>query len=84
MKKIIYRVQATCPHCCEEHQCWDLTITDEEQEIVDEFYRKNAGQSNIVLLLSDPPLYVERTLTCGCCKGKIHGLFAIRRDFALK
>lgn len=79
----IYRIGATCPHCGEEHQCWNLTISDEEQSVVDAYYEENKDRSHIESLLSDPPLYVERELKCGCCGESFKGLFAIRKEFEL-
>lgn len=56
-----YRVNPFCPNCKEEHLYYDITISEEEQKILDDYYMKNQGLSSVVLLLSAPPLVVERT-----------------------
>ena len=62
-----YLVNPFCPSCGEEHMRFEVTISKEEQEIVDEYYEQHKNESPIVLALSSCPLYVERQFRCTCC-----------------
>lgn len=62
-----YRVNPFCPNCGEEHMRFEVTISEEEQNVVDSFYEQHKNESPIVLALSPCPLYVEREFRCTCC-----------------
>jgi hypothetical protein len=62
-----YRVNPFCPNCKEEHNYYDITISKEEQKILDEYYYNNRHKSSLALLLEDSPLVVERTFRCPVC-----------------
>ena len=42
MKK--YRVNPFCPHCGEEHCYWTVMLSDEEQEMLDNYYKSREEQ----------------------------------------
>ena len=69
-----YRVNKFCPHCGEEHCCWTIVLTEEEQRVLDAYYESKKdmreSQSNLANLLDDigsKPLVVKRSLRCGVC-----------------
>lgn len=62
-----YLVNPFCPNCGEEHMRFEVTISEEEQKVVDEYYEQHKNESPIVLALSPCPMYVEREFRCVCC-----------------
>ena len=65
-----YKINPTCPHCGEEHCCWNITLTNEEQKILDA-KPGEAGDPSIEDLISQifdkNPLIITRKLKCGEC-----------------
>lgn len=66
----MYRINPMCPHCGEQHEYWEIQLTDEEQEQMDRYLEENKEKSSLYLLFGDPGIVVERKLTCCCCKGE--------------
>lgn len=65
----MYRINPTCPHCGEQHEYWEIRLTDEEQEQMDRYLEENKEKSSLALLFGDPGIVVSRELTCCRCKG---------------
>lgn len=66
----IYRVSNICPYCGEEHLTSYVTLTEEEQRQMDDFYINKKGLSDLAQLiyaLDEAPVYVTRRFRCGCC-----------------
>lgn len=82
-KKFYYRVNPTCPNCKEEHIGWDITVSEEEQKIMDEYYEKCRGLSDLALLLEKPPLYVKRNFKCPICKAEFDTTVGIYKQNAI-
>ena len=61
-----YRINPTCPFCKEEHEYWDILLTEEEQRKMDDHVEKNKGCSSLFSLLSPPAIRVSRRLKCIC------------------
>ncbi len=68
-----YRVNPACPVCGEEHISWTITLTDEEQKKLDDYYRATAARrekyndlGNIFFDLEEKPLRVTRKFQCFC------------------
>ena len=45
MQKRKYRINPICPNCGEEHCCWTITFSDEEQETLDNYYKTHEESS---------------------------------------
>ena len=68
-----YRVNPICPVCGEEHISWTITLTDEEQKELDDYYRKTAVRreeytdfGNLLCDFYEKPLRVTRKFECFC------------------
>lgn len=46
---------------------FEVTISEEEQKVVDQYYDQHKNESSLMLALSPCPLYVEREFKCVCC-----------------
>ena len=64
----IYHINPTCPYCKEEHVCWNIRLTDDEQKRVDEHTKSHYAETSLYSLLSDPAIIVTRKLKCVCGK----------------
>ncbi len=62
-----YLVNPFCPNCGEEHMRFEVTISEEEQRVLDQYYEQHKNESPLILALSPCPLYVEREFRCTCC-----------------
>lgn len=69
-----YRISPICPDCKEEHQSWTVSLTDEEQKILDSYYasfdKTHSNHSDLAILLEElntKPLVIHRTLKCCVC-----------------
>ena len=40
-----YRINSICPNCGEEHCCWTITLSEEEQETLDNHYKTHEESS---------------------------------------
>ena len=67
MPKRKYRINPICPNCGEEHCCWTISMTDEEQETLDNYYKfhekDHKGNSHLFNLMYDienKPLVIKR------------------------
>lgn len=85
--KKIYRVNSTCPFCHEEHQYWDITLNDDEQKTLDDYYEstkeRRSHNSNLANLLDDfeaKPLIVYRTFSCGVCNKEFRAQLIILKE----
>lgn len=56
----IYRINPSCPNCGEEHAYYDIMLSEEEQNTLDNYYANHQGESSLVLLLKEPPLRIEK------------------------
>ena len=71
----IYRVNPFCPHCGEEHNYWDIALTEEEQAALDQYYesrseqrRKQTDLANLIDDVCAKPLQINRKLRCCVCE----------------
>jgi len=65
-----YRVNSVCPNCGEEHAGWFVSISEDEQAIVEAYYAEKQFKSTLDMLLAEiynPPLRVRRSLHCPAC-----------------
>ena len=74
MPKRKYRINPTCPNCGEEHCCWTITLSDEEQETLDNYYKThekdhqgNPHLFNLMYDIENKPLVIKRVLQCSQC-----------------
>lgn len=79
----IYRVNPFCPNCGEEHACYDITLSEEEQNTLDNYYANHQGESSLALLLNEPPLIIEKKFKCPICKMEFSKSVGIYRENAL-
>ena len=68
------RINPTCPNCGEEHCCWTITLSDEEQETLDNYYKThekdhqgNPHLFNLMYDIENKPLVIKRVLQCSQC-----------------
>lgn len=87
MQKRKYRINPTCPNCGEEHCCWLITLSEEEQETLDNYYKANEkhhkGNSHIVNMLYDiehKPLVIKRSLICSQCDKEFEATVTLFRE----
>jgi hypothetical protein len=69
----LYKVNPFCPNCHEEHNYYQIEISDEEQEIVNQYYRERRGKSSLAIKIEEinnPALVVIRDFKCSICKAK--------------
>ena len=73
-KQNIYRINPTCTYCKEEHLCWDITLSDEEQKSLDSYYESTKGRRakythliNLLYDIEEKPLTITRNLHCRLC-----------------
>ncbi len=85
-----YRVNPTCPFCKEEHECWDITLSDEEQKLLDSYYESTKGRraqysglANMLKDIEEKPLIVTRTLRCGICHNSFTANVAVFKEDTL-
>ena len=65
-----YRVSPVCPHCREEHCCYIVHLTEEEENRLWEYYKDKEHLSTLALGLKEmenPPLIITRKFRCGAC-----------------
>lgn len=79
----IYRVNPFCPNCGEEHAYYDIMLSEEEQNILDNYYANHQGESSLVLLLKEPPLIIENKFTCPICKTVFSKRVGVYRENAI-
>lgn len=82
-KHKIYRVNPSCPNCGEEHTYYDIMLSEEEQKILDNYYADHQGESSLALLLSNPPLRIEKSFKCPICKTVFSKNMGIYRENAI-
>lgn len=64
-----FRVRAICPDCREEHISYDIKLSDEELQQLDDFaYRKRNVPSLYLLLTEAAPVVTTRAFICPICK----------------
>lgn len=69
--KPVFRINAHCPYCKEEHLWLNILLSDEEQQKYDEFYAAHPYHSTFEDIFQDPPpLTIVKRIHCGVC-GKI-------------
>ena len=67
--KRLFRVNAICLNCGEEHVKYNVKLEEDELATLDEFYRRNADKPPLYLLLSKKiPLVIHRHFKCPMCK----------------
>ncbi len=64
----IYRINPSCPNCGEEHAYYDIMLSEEEQNTLDNYYANHQGESSLLLLLKESPLRIEKKLCVQCVK----------------
>lgn len=79
----IYRVNPSCPNCGEEHAYYDIMLSEEEQNTLDNYYANHQGESSLVLLLKEPPLRIEKNFMCPICKMEFSKSMGIYRENAI-
>ncbi len=62
MQKRKYRINPICPNCGEEHCCWTITLSEEEQETLDNHYRPTKNITKEILIFSI--LYMILKINC--------------------
>ena len=87
MRKRKYRINPICPNCGEEHCCWTITLTDEEQETLDNYYKTHEkdhkGNSHLFNLMYDienKPLVIKRVLQCSQCDEEFEVMVTVLRE----
>lgn len=75
-----YRVNPFCPKCGEEHAYYDILISEEEQEKLDNYYKEHQGESSLALLLKGAPLIAEKYFRCPVCKTEFSKRVGISRE----
>lgn len=85
MKK--YRVNSFCPHCGEEHCYWTVTLSDEEQEALDNYYKsreEHRKHQTAIANMSDDiatkPVIIRRQFKCGACKQEFEATVTVFRE----
>lgn len=76
----IYRINVMCPYCYEEHMYWNISLTDEEQETLDQHTEKHKEESPLQSLLSDPGIVVKRKLKCCECEKEFQAKIGIWKE----
>ncbi|MCM1049665.1 MAG: hypothetical protein NC433_14710 [Clostridiales bacterium] len=79
----IYRVNPFCPNCGEEHAYYDIMISEEEQNTLDNYYANHHGESSLALLLKEPPLRIEKKFKCPMCETVFSKSIGIYRENAI-
>ena len=75
-----YRVNPECPNCGEEHASWLVTITEDEQAVVEAYYAKKQFKSSLDMILAEiynPPLRVNKELRCPVCRKSFKAIVPI-------
>lgn len=65
-----YRVNSVCPNCGEENAGWFVSISEDEQAVVEAYYAEKQFKSTLDMILAEihnPPLRVRRSLRCPVC-----------------
>ena len=74
-----FRINAHCPHCGEEHLWLDTTLTEEEEQIYDQFYAEHPNNTVFNDIWGKAPLIVTREIRCGVCHTAFSQNFRICR-----
>ncbi|MCD8091145.1 MAG: hypothetical protein LUD81_11110 [Clostridiales bacterium] len=81
LRDLTYRVNPFCPECGEEHNYYYVQITEDEQRKIEDFYEKNKGRSDLVMLISrEYPLSITRTFECPCCHAEFEATVFISKE----
>lgn len=79
----IFRVNAHCPYCGEEHLYTDIPLTDEEERIYDMFYAAHPNRTVFDDAWGETPLTVTRKIHCSVCDGIFSQQFRITRSIEI-
>ena len=82
-----YRINPICPNCREEHCCWVISLSAEEQEALDNYYKihekDHKGNSHLFNLMCDienKPLVIKRVLQCSRCEEEFEAMVTVFQE----
>lgn len=87
MKRRLYRVNPFCPYCHEEHCSYTISLSNEEQEQLDNYYNNHKSDfehfTDLAILiygLGEKPLVVKRKFKCICGKEFEKNVVVVREN----
>ncbi|MBQ2594957.1 MAG: hypothetical protein II567_16950 [Candidatus Riflebacteria bacterium] len=82
-----YRINPICPNCREERCCWTITLSDEEQETLDNYYKAhekdlqgNPHLFNLMYDIENKPLVIKRVLQCSQCNEEFEAMVTVSQE----
>lgn len=62
-----YRYNLACPNCKEEHIYYNVLISEENQKIMDDYYKAHQEEFSLALMFEGPPLVVDTPYSLQNC-----------------